>query len=70
MEMFQGNDGETSGEIVKVYPKGGQCKLMRRSIQHLYPLEGNNRVIEEQQETEETENIENEVQNVESHDCK
>ena len=34
--------------MIRVCPKGGKCKLMRRSIRHLYPLEVNNRSVEQQ----------------------
>ena len=39
METIPGKDGEVRGAVVKVFPKGGKCKLMHRSVQHLYPLE-------------------------------
>ena len=39
VETIPGKNGEVRGAVVKVCPKGGKCKLMRRSVQHLYPLE-------------------------------
>ena len=44
-ETITGNDGEIQGAVIKVCQKGGKCKLMRRSIQHLYQLEVGSRVI-------------------------
>ena len=39
VETIPGKDGEVRGAVVKVCPEGGKSKLMRRSVQHLYPLE-------------------------------
>lgn len=38
-ELLSGADGRVRGVRVKVLSKGGQVKMIRRPIQHIYPLE-------------------------------
>lgn len=38
-ELLSGADGRVRGVRVKVLSKGGQVKIIRRPIQHIYPLE-------------------------------
>ena len=39
VETIPGKDGEVRGAVVKVCLKEGDCKLICRSVEHLYPLE-------------------------------
>ena len=48
VDTIPGRDGQVRGAVVKVCPKGKRCKLMRRSVKQLYPLEiGNGQLNEE-----------------------
>ena len=38
-QIILGRDGQIRGAIVRVWAKDKGCKLLRRPIQHLYPLE-------------------------------
>ena len=41
-ELLPSSDGEVRGVLVRVMSKGGQVKMIRRPIQHIYPLEVGN----------------------------
>ena len=41
LELLPGRDGEVWGAVIGVY-SGGKCKLLRRPVQRLYPLETSN----------------------------
>ena len=41
LELIPGRDGEVRGAVIRVY-SGGKCKLLRRPVQRLYPLETSN----------------------------
>ena len=41
-ELLPSSDGEVRGVLVRVMSKRGQVKMIRRPIQHIYPLEVRN----------------------------
>ena len=38
-DLIQGSDGKVRGVYVRVSSKGGRVKVLRRPVQHIYPLE-------------------------------
>ena len=53
-ELIPSADGKIRGVRVKVVSKGGQVKIIRRPIQHIYPLEVRSRSTDEEVRVEES----------------
>ena len=53
-ELIPGADGKIRGVRVKVVSKGGQVKIIRRPIQHIYPLEVQSKSTGEEVKVEES----------------